>query len=557
MAKEVAMTTAVEHDEATQTMTGNEIIARCLRERGVEDIFYLMGGPMLDCELACGDEGIRMIDVRHEQAAVMMANAYSRLRRCPSVAMAASGPGVANMVTGVANAWADGAPVIAIGGAAPLSGNHRLVFQEVDQVAMFEPITVWSDRCLETRRLPEYIDLAFRAAFGSRPGPVYLDIPADVLYGRVPVDEVQPSSPTPRLRPQAGATEIAAAAELIARAEKPVVVFGSGVIWSEADEALRQFVESARIPFFATPQGRGVIPEDHPLCFLGARGTAFAECDLIVEVATRQSYVISHAEAPRWSDGAKLVQIDIDPTEIGRNRPADAGIVGDARSVLSQLVEVSDLGPDRHTDWVEELRQEHLAKLEKAEQRMSTDATPIHPLRLCKAVRDALPRDAVLVVDGQEILTFGRQSIPFYAPRSLNSGPFGTMGVGVPMALGAKAALPDAKVVVLHGDGSFGFNAMEIDTALRHGLPIVCVISNNGGWTADTPGWRKPGRHLGNTRYDLMFAPIGAHAEFVEDPGELAAAIDRAFESGLPAVVNVLTDPEARATGASFTKYET
>jgi thiamine pyrophosphate-dependent acetolactate synthase large subunit-like protein len=549
---------------ASAMIDGNEIVARCLKQLGVEDVFFIMGAPMLDCEYACGKEGIRLVDVRHEQAAAMMATAYSRLRRTPSVCMAASGPGVTNLVTGIANAWADGAPVIALGGASSLGQNNMLSFQEIDQLALFKPITRWADRVYETSRLPEYIHRAFRVAYGAHPGPVYLDLPGDVLYRQIPLDEVQWVEPqVQRIRPRADELALQQAVDLLAAAERPLLVYGTGVIWSGADEALNEFVDVTGIPFFATPQGRGVVPEDHDVSFLGARGIAFSECDLIVQVATRQSYVLSHLRGSRWSADAPLIQIDIDADEIGRNRHADVPLVGDARAVLRQLIDASNgrVDPARYVEWRARLAAIHTQKGAEMEARMSVDATPIHPLRLCKALRDALPRDAVLTVDGAEILSYARQSIPFFVPRSLNSGPFGTMGVGLPLAIGAKVAMPDTTVVALHGDGSFGLNAMEMDTAIRHDIPIVCVISNNGGWTANDPASPnreyKPGRELGFTRYDLMFDRLGAFTAFVEDANHLAPAIHAALDSGKPALINVLTDPAARAGGTTFAVYET
>lgn len=541
-------------------MTGNQILARALKAQGTEVLFYLMGGPLIDAENACEVEGIRMVDVRHEQAAAMMANAYSRIARRPGVCMAASGPGTTNLVTGVANAWADSAPVVAIGGSSPVSQLGMGAFQETDQVAIMKPITRWAERCYDARRIPELLAAAFHAAWDSRPGPVYLDLPGDVVYGDVPESEVRwVGGGRTRARPLADPAEVDQAVTLIEMAERPLVIAGSGVIWSGAEQELRRFVETAGIPFFTTPQGRGVIPEEHALSFLAARGTAFKEADLVIEVGTRQNYVIDYARGPRWNSGGLLVQVDIDPAEIGRNRTPDAALVGDARAVLGQLT--GRLGPVRRDPQSNRARwAAHLASLnqEKAleqERRMATSATPIHPLRLCKEVRDVLPEDAILCVDGQEILTFARQSIPFSRPHSLNSGPYGCMGVGLPFGLGAKAARPDAPVFVLHGDGSFGLNALELDTALRHGLPVVCVISNNGGWTArDRP---KAGRELGHTRYDLMFGAIGCHAEHVEDPGGIRPALERALASGKPAVVNVVTDPEARAQQVKFASYST
>lgn len=539
-------------------MDGNQILADSLTQHGVDTVYFLMGGPLLGAQYQCEKHGIRMIDVRHEQAAAMMATASARLRRAPAVCMGCSGPGVMNLASGIANAWADGSPVIAIGGASPVSHNEMLCFQEMDQVAVFQPITRWAAQCPDARRIPEYVNYAFRMAFGHRPGPVYLDLPGDVLYQDVPDEEIRwvPAHSEP-YRPAGGAQAIEDAAEMLAQAQRPIIISGSGVIWSGGEKALLDFVDASGIPFWTTPQGRGVIPEDHALSFLASRSVAFQDCDLILQIATRQNYMIGYVRAPRFNPDAKLIQVDIDGDEIGRNRRPDVGIVGDARAVLEQLYQAvyRRLDPGQYQGWCERLRVGDLSKKGKAENSLAVEDLPIHPLRLCKEVRDWLPRDAVLVVDGQEILTYARQSIPFYHPHSLNSGPFGTMGVGLPLALGAKAVRPESTVVVLHGDGSFGLNAMEMDTALRHDLPIICVISNNGGWTAtDT---YKVGRDLGDTRYDQMFRTIGCFGTHVEKPGEIRVALQEAYECGRPAIVNVATDPAARAGQAQFTNFST
>jgi acetolactate synthase-1/2/3 large subunit len=542
-------------------MTGNEILARCLKDQGVDVVFFLMGGPMIECENACHQREIRMIDVRHEQAAAMMANAYSRLRRRPAVCMACSGPGATNLVTGIANAFVDSAPVVAIGGSSPVSQSGMGAFQETDQVAVFRPITRWAERCYDTRRIPEYVAAAFRHAFDSRPGPVYLDMPGDVLYRDVPDDHVRWVSgvggTSGRRRPQGDLALVERAADLIGRSERPIVISGSGILWSGAEQELRSLVERARIPFYTTPQGRGVIPEDHPLCFLGARGSAWRDADLVIVAGTRQNYVVGFTRPPRVNPAAKVIQIDIDPAEIGRNRPVDCGLAGDAKAVLAQLLAAGEdrFHAHRRDGWISRLAGEDEEKRADLERRMAADARPIHPLRLCRELRDFMPRDAVLCVDGQEILNYARSAIPFYAPHSLNSGPYGCMGVGLPFGLGAKAAMPDTLVVVLHGDGSFGLNAMELDTALRHRLPVICVISNNGGWTATDRF--KVGRDLGFTRYDLMFGAIGCHAEYVEAPEDIRPALERAAASGRPGVINVRTDPTARAQTQRYADYST
>ena len=539
-------------------MTGNEILARALREHGVDHVFFLMGGPMIDAENACLDVGVRMIDVRHEQAAAMMATAYSRVLSRPSVCMAASGPGTTNLVTGVAHAFVDCAPVIAIGGSSPVSQYGMGAFQEMDQVAMMRPITRWAGRAYDARRIPELVAAAFRHAFAAQPGPVYLDMPGDVLYRDVDPSEVRWVEPDmTRQRPPGDPQLVDRAIALLEQAERPVLIAGSGILWSAAASELQAWVERSRMPFWTTPQGRGVIPEDHPLCFLNARATAFGAADLVFVIGTRLNYVIDFGRPPRIAAEARMIQIDLDPAELGRTRHVDVGIAGDARAVLGQLLDAVDGRlAGRYERWVAYLADLNQEKRLDAERAMSTDQLPIHPLRLCREVRDFLERDAILCVDGQEILNFGRQSIPTYVPgHRLNSGPFGTMGVGLPFGLGAKLARPDKRVVVLHGDGSMGLNAMELDTAVRHRINVLTIVSNNGGWTASDR--RKAGRDLGYTRFDLVAKALGCHGEHVESPDGIRPALGRAAESGKPAVVNVVTDAAARARTARFATYST
>ena len=334
---------------------------------------------------------------------------------------------------------------------------------------------------------------------------------------------------------------------------------GSGILWSGASSELQHFVEMAGIPFYTTPQGRGVVPDDHELSFLNARASAFGEADLLLVVGTRANYISGHLSAPRFRADAKLIQVNIDAAEIGITRECNVGIVGDAKAVLQQLAAEGKgkLSPKRYSAWVGQLGKINREKNAKAVERMSSDKLPIHPLRLCKEVGEFLDRDAIVVVDGQEILNYGRQSIQTFVPgHRLNSGAFGTMGVGLPFGIGAKVACPDKQVLVLHGDGSFGLNAMELDTAVRFKIPVVTVISLNGGWTAEEEN-PKPGRKLGYQRYDKMAEALGCHGEYVEDPAQIKPALERAFKSGLPALVNVRTDEKARAVTAKFSTYST
>lgn len=547
-------------------LTGSDLVAQALQRQGVDTFFYLMGAPMLSAESAALALGLRGIDVRHEQSAAMAAHAYTRLLNRPGICMAASGPGTANLVTGIAHAWADGTPVVALGGSAPANESGRGTFQEIDQVAMMAPCTKWAERVYEARRIPEMVDRAIRTAMTGKPGPVYLDLPGDVLFADVDeaaVDWPAPWEPAAHPRPAAAATEVEAFVAMLSAAQRPVVVSGSGLFWSGAEAAFQRFVEAAGMPFYTTPQGRGAIPEDHPLAYLCVRSVAFADADLILVLGTRMNYIIGHALPPRFNASARVVRVDVDMSEIlASPRRLDLGIVADARSFLEQATAAmrGRVAPDTFAPWRERLRGRNEGKAAEQTAALGSDEVPIHPLRLCGELRDFLPRDAILCVDGQEILNYARQTIPTFLPRHrLNSGVFGTMGVGMPLGLGAKAACPGRPVVVLHGDGSFGMNAMEFDTAVRHRLPVLVVISLNGGWTGD-PKRERPGRELGYTRYDLVAEALGGHGAFVETPDAIRPALEvamRAVEAGTPALVNVVTDWRARASTAAFTRYVT
>jgi thiamine pyrophosphate-dependent acetolactate synthase large subunit-like protein len=547
-------------------LTGSEILAKALKKEGTENLLFIMGGPMLLAESSCIKEGIRPVDVRHEQAAALMGQAYSRLLQRPSVCMAASGPGVINLTTGMANALIDCCPVVAIGGSSPIMQNGRQVFQEIDQVAIMRGCVKWADRVHNLKRIPEQVNNAFQHAMTGKPGPTYLDFPGDVLYAKIPEEQVDWSMsgrPLLNARPLGDPEQVDALVLALSRARKPVIISGSGVIWSRAWSEMQQFVEKAGIPFYTTPQGRGVVPDDHPLSYPSMRSTAFKDADLIIVLGTRMNYIISHAAPPRFNAAAKIARIDIDANEIATAaRTVDIGIVGDCRMVLNQLLTAmkGKVDPDRFKDWRKTLADGTAAKLKAPGANKPVEDGDIHPLRLCEEVSNFMQRDAILVVDGQEILNYGRQSMSTYAPgHRLNSGPFGTMGVGLPFALGAKLAKPEAQVICVHGDGSFGLNAMELDTAVRHKLPVLVVISLNGGWTAD-PNRDKPGRDLGYTRYEKMAEALGCYGDYVDKAEDIRPALERAqkeVDKGRVAVVNVRTDYRARATTMQFAQYST
>jgi acetolactate synthase-1/2/3 large subunit len=534
------------------TQRGEQIIANCFKREGVDTIFFMMGGPTGGTAGACLDLGMKGIYVRHEQAAAMMAHAYARVTGKPGICIAPMGPGVANLVTGLANAWADASPIIAIGGSAPMRGWTLDTFQEMDQIPMMRPIVKAAYRIDLGYRIPEYISIAFREALDGKKGPVYLDLPGDILSGKVDEEKINWVEGNYRTdaRPAGDPALVRKAIALLAEARKPLIISGSGVLWARAEDDLRRFVEATGIPFFTTPQGRGVVAEDHPRSFPAARSTAFREADVVLVLGARANSMLSFLRAPRFSPDAKFINVNVDGREIGHNRAAEIGIVGDAKLVLEQLTSEAKgrFNPQEESAWVSQLAAKHRSNQERNAPLMHSSKVPVHPLRLCNEVKETITRDTILVVDGHEILNFARQSIPIYQARySLNAGPHGCMGVGIPFGIGAKAAAPDKPVVVLSGDGAFGWNGMEMDTAIRHQLNIVVVLSNNGGFTSRKTGGTV-GRDLGFQRYDKMVEALGGYGEFVEQPDEIRPAIQRAMKSGKPALVNVCTDPDAQAT---------
>jgi len=543
-------------------LRGEQVIGECFKNEGVDTIFFMMGGPTSGTAAACLERGMQGIYVRHEQAAAMMAHAYARVTGKPGICITPSGPGTANAVTGLANAWGDATPIIAIGGSAPMRGATMDTFQEMDQVSMMRPVVKAAYRVDIASRIPDYISLAFREANDGKKGPIYLDLPGDILATPVETDKLHfPSPHRADLRSAGDPAMVERAIDLLRQAQRPIVVTGSGVLWSGASEEMRRFIDATGLPFWTTPQGRGVIPEDHQRSFPAARSMAFREADVVLVVGARANSMLTFLLPPRFNKDAKFINVNVDGKEIGHNREAEIGILGDAKLVLQQLTAAAagKFRPHEETPWISELSAKQRSNQERETPLLHSDKVPIHPLRLCKEVRDIITRDTILVTDGHEILNFARQSIPIYAPgTSINAGPHGCMGVGIPFGVGAKAAAPDRPVLVLSGDGAFGWNGMEMDSAIRHNLPIVVVLSNNGGFTSHQTGWgaagirggggMNVGRDLGFQRYDKMVEAFGGYGEFVEQPDQIRPAIERAINSGKVALVNVCTDPDAQAT---------
>lgn len=536
-----------------QGIYGSDLVAKALKKQNVEVVFTLSGVPSFGVYNALVKEGVRLIDVRHEQAAILMAQGYARATGRPGVAMVVPGPGVLNAITGIANCYYGSAPVIVLAGQNKIEEFELGAFHETHHLDLVRPITKWCATVYQSGRIPEYIHTAFRKATRGMPGPTFVDFPQDVLEDEIEADVTMAESPPTLSGPWGDPSLVAEAVTLLQDAEKPLVVYGSGIIWSGAHNELLRFVETAGIPAVPTPLARGCIPDDHPLSCFSARSRAMAQSDTVLFIGARLNYILGFGRPPRFNPQARTIQVDISAEEIGRNRSIDVGVVGDARAVLKQLIEQWKRGGNpAQRSWAMELKDLEENKKKKWMEWAVSPAKPINPIRLCHEIAQFLNRDATVCIDGGEILDFARNVIPSYTPASrLNPGVTGLLGIGIPYAIGAKSAHPDRQVLCLCGDGAFGLNGMELDTAARHGVPIVVVVSNNACWGLCTNAQRGTygeecafGTLLSCTRYDMIAQAMDCYGEMVEEPDQIRPALQRAFQAKKPALLNVITDPD-------------
>ncbi|MBC8194615.1 MAG: acetolactate synthase [Acidimicrobiia bacterium] len=528
---------------------GGKLAARALRDAGVGAIFTLSGGHIMPIYDGALDEGIPVIDVRHEQAAVHAADAYSRLNPGRiGCAVLTAGPGVTDGVTGIANAWRANSPLLVIGGQGPFTNLRRGSLQEMDHVSMIRPISKWADACYQTDRIPEYIEMAVRAAVTGVPGPAFLEIPMDVLMGPASLDEAH--FPTFRTTPPMvfpDPTDVAAAAEVLAGAERPILLGGTGVKWSRGGPALTRFAEATRIPVYLNGMGRGMLRADNPQFFNRTRREAMQGCDVFVLAGAALDFRLRFgASIPA---DATIIQLDMEAGLIGQNRSADVAVVGNLGASLDQmlaLVGESETGLD-FGEWSAELRRSEDRLAAALEEQVTSDESPVDPLRFAAEIRDFIDEDTILIGDGGDIVAQSSKVIPVLRENCwMDPGPLGTLGVGMPFALAAQHSFPDRKVLIIYGDGAFGLNGFEYDTAVRFGLPIVGIMGNDAAWGqmlrpqvglygAD----RKVAVDLAETRYDKVVEALGGHGEYCERPEEIRPALERSFASGKPALINV------------------
>ncbi|MFD1937221.1 thiamine pyrophosphate-binding protein [Nonomuraea mangrovi] len=545
----------------TEMISGGHLVAKALKAEGVDVIYTLCGGHIIDIYDGCVDEGIEVIDVRHEQVAAHAADGYSRITGKPGCAVVTAGPGTTDAVTGVANAFRAESPMLLIGGQGALSQHKMGSLQDLPHVDMMTPITKFAATVPSTERVADLVSMAFRECYHGAPGPSFLEIPRDVLDAKVPLDKARIPANYRASTKQAGDPEaIERLADLLAHSEKPCILLGSQVWTCRATDAAIDFVRALNVPAYMNGSGRGTLPPGDPHHFQLSRRYAFTEADLIIIVGTPFDFRMGYGK--RLSPAATVVQIDLDYRTVGKNRDVDLGIVGDAGAILTAATQAASgriqNAAAKRKEWIEELRTVETQAYTKRLPRQHSDAQPIDPYRLVHEINEFLTEDSIYIGDGGDIVTFSGQVVQPKSPGHwMDPGPLGTLGVGVAFAMAAKQARPDKEVVALFGDGAFSLTGWDFETMVRFDLPFIGVIGNNSSMNQIRYGQAakygqdrgRIGNTLGDVRYDEFAKLLGGHGEEVRDPGQIAPALQRARESGKPSLINVWVDPEVYAPG--------
>jgi acetolactate synthase I/II/III large subunit len=536
-------------NDAEDTFHAGRLIARRLKASGIDTVFTLSGGHLFSLYDGCRSEGIRLIDTRHEQTAAFAAEGWSKVTRQPGVAALTAGPGVTNGMSAMAAAQQNSSPLLVLGGRAPAGRWGMGSLQEIDHVPFVAPLTRFAATAPSAAAVSDLIDDALRATVEAPSGVAFIDIPMDHAFS-VAVDTGQPgaltTSPPPSL-PDGDALD--RAVSLLASAQRPVIMAGTNVWWGHAEAALLRLAEERRIPVLMNGMARGTVPADHPLAFSRARSKALGEADVAVVIGVPMDFRLGFGGV--FGPDTQLIVADRVRPERGHPRPVAAELYGDLSSTLTVLSDTPLAETTGHEEWIADLRATETAAREGELGELADDRSPLHPMRVYAELAPLLDRDAIVVVDAGDFGSYAGRVIDSYVPGAwLDSGPFGCLGSGPGYALAAKLARPDRQVILLQGDGAFGFSGMEWDTLARHDVPVVSVIGNNGIWALEHHpmtalyGYSVVAELRPGTRYDEVVRALGGYGELVSTPAELRPALTRALGSGLPAVVNVLTDPD-------------
>ena len=526
---------------------GGRLVAQALKRHGTTHLFTLCGGHIQAIYDGCLDEQIRVVDVRHEQTAGHAADGYARVTGRPGVCAVTAGPGVTDVVTAVANAQRAGIPMICIGGAGPKVLCDMGSLQDMDHVTLMRPITKWSVQVPETRRIPEYIDAAFRVAQANVPGPVFLEMPLDLLMNVGDDAELPATRPFAEApRPAGDPRMVAIAAELLRKAQRPCFLVGTQVRWSPARERLAATLERFGAPVYVNGMARGALPSAHPLLFSRSRRFALGQADVLFVLGTPFDFRVDYGRSPTWSADAKIVQIDLDGAELGRNRAIDVAIHADSGIFLEQLAR--ELGTKLDfAEWTAQVRADEDQRRAKMQPEIESNESPPNPLRVCAEIGKRLKPNDIVIGDGGDFVATAANVLKMEWPQLwMDPGPLGTLGVGPGYAMAAKLARPDSNVVLVYGDGSFGLHALEFEAMARQNIPIVSVIGNDAGWTQIRRGQvdiygaeRAVATALEYTRYEKIVDACGGRGFWVERIEDLGPALDEAFSCGKPSCVNV------------------
>jgi acetolactate synthase I/II/III large subunit len=544
--------------QATQATTleghGGALAVAVARRHGVGTMFTLSGGhvfPLYDGAVKA-DPPLRLLDVRHEQTAVFAAEATGKLLRVPGLAVVTAGPGVTNSVSAITTAWFNGSPLLVLGGRAPQARWGSGSLQELDHPPLLAPVTKRAATVEEVGDLAAEVDAAFRLANTAHRGPVFLDVPVEQLFSTATVPVPSPPPP-PAREPDGDALDRVAG--LLREAERPLLVLGSDVWADRAEEAARRAAEALALPVIANGMGRGVLPAGHELLVTRARSLAFGAADLVVVAGAPLDFRLGYGVFGGGEDAppARVVHLADAPGQLAGHVELAGAVAGDLTLVLDGLVTAAERRGRRRDDggWLERLRAAADQAAAGDAELLASDADPIHPARVYGELRRLLADDAVVIGDGGDFVSFaGRYVEPARPGRWLDPGPYGCLGTGLGYAIAARLAHPDAQVALLLGDGAAGLSLMDADTLVRHRLPVVMIVSNNGAWGLEKHPMRmlygydvaadlQPG-----CRYDEVVRALGGAGELVTSPADLGPALRRAFDAGVPYLVNVLTDPE-------------
>jgi acetolactate synthase-1/2/3 large subunit len=545
------------------SIRGGAILARALSKFGVKRLYSLPGHQILAVYDACIDEGIEVISTRHEASAVYMAEATSYATRDVGIVLLAGGPELTNALTGIAKAHYASTPLLVVSGTNTLEKLDRGFPQDINQLDLVRPFTKWARGCYDAKRIPEYLATAYRQAMRGRPGPVYLEIPYNILEGKVQGVVDYPTKPD-RVSPSGDPECIERARTVLTSAKRPIVIAGSGAVWSDADATLETFIRETSLPLFLAPTGVPLRISPDIVTGLGTPGAGvfsmetIANADVLLLLGMRINFALGFGQEPFMSEGQQIIQVDIESEELGTVREVDIPITGDVKQVLSIWL---DRGiQNKHLPrWNERLNRERATYEKDLVPYKTSDHTPIHPLRLVDEIEQVRGERSIFILDGANSILWNFLSMRPRPDGQILISPSGSLesiGAGIPHAIAMKRAFPEHDVILHVGDGSFGYHVMEFETALRYGVPFVAVVHNDSGWgmTRDMQTEffgqdREIGNKLLDVRYDLLVRSLGGYGEHVTEPREVTAAIERALESGLPACVNVVVDPKPRSPG--------